>query len=218
MSAMQGNLLADPMMNLLCNGEEVYWRMQSFLSWWFTIYNDAVDAGLVVDDEFNPDNAGTGFYKPPGHLYGAYTATGYGSTDHPDLDMAWGYTAPSSFGGNGASMANYNTVVSSTMQFLSMREATLRRPAFCQRAVEEGIVDLMPEPKARAAVYASAAGEPPPPVGWKTISGEVATPSNVPQLPLLQAVPLKKKKKKGGLGTVAVIGGVALGAMALSKR
>jgi hypothetical protein len=217
MSAMQGNLLADPMINLLCSAEEVYWRMQAFFTWFFPKLHAAEDAGLVVDPEFNPNNAGVGFYKTPGHLFASYTNNGYGSTDHPDLDAALGATTWSSFGGNGVSMANYNTVVSATLQFLSRREATLRRPAFCQRAIDEGIVDLMPEPKARAAVHASAAGEPPPPVGWKTIAGGVQqTPSGTQQLPLLVAVPLKKKKKKSGAGLVIAGAGLAA-ALALRK-
>jgi len=215
MSSMQGNLLADPMMNLLCSAEEVYWRMQSFLSWFFP---QLTSSGIEFDAEFDEDNAGIGFYKTPGHLFGAYTGVGKGSTAHPDLEAANLAPGMSSFGGNGVTLANYNTVVSPTMQFLSLREATLRRPSFCQRAVEEGLVDLMPEPAAKAAVRASAAGEAPPPYGWKTLSGE-SGPGSVPSFPMMKAVKIKQpKRSKGGLGGLAVLGGVALGAMALSKK
>lgn len=215
MSEMQGSLLTDPIMNLQASAESVWWRMQGFLQtvWGRSLSETMERDEIRIDPEFNENNDGTGFYYTPGHLIGAYTNTAEGSLTHPILTTTivriHEQTAPSSFGGFGISLADYNTVVSATCQFLSLRVATLRRQAFCQRAVESGIVDLMPEMSARKAVIASAAGKPAPAIGK-------AGGFQPGRLLLTRPTKSPPPGKSGG-GLVAVAG-LSLAAFAMRRR
>ncbi|MEE8310260.1 MAG: hypothetical protein V3R34_07710 [Hyphomicrobium sp.] len=210
MSEMQGSLLTDPIMNLQADAASVYWRMQGFLSkvWFPSLNHTMATTDLRIDPEFNEKNNGKGFYYTPGKLIGAYTNTGGGSLTHEDLRSIVrmpDQTAPSEFGGFGVSFADYNTIVSSTCQFLSLRIATLRRREFCQRAVDEGIVGLMPELAARKAVVASAKGAKGPPVsgtGFQPGRFSLTRPNDAPT------------PGKGGGGLVAVAGLAAVAAIA----
>lgn len=213
MSAMQGSLLTDPIMNLQANAESVWWRMQSFLAkvWGPSLAQTLERDEIRIDPEFDADNDGTGFYYTPGRLIGAYGDDGSGSLTHPSLTTKavrlHTQTAPSDFGGFGISLADYNTVVSSTCQFLSLRVATLRRRSFCERAVDSSIVDLMPEMAARKAVIASADGAAAPAIG-----GGGAQPG------LLLTRPKKSRPiLKSGGGLVAVAG-VAIAAAATLRK
>jgi len=175
---------------------------------WRLINHTMATTDLRIDPEFNEKNNGKGFYYTPGKLIGAYTNTGGGSLTHEDLRSIVrmpDQTAPSEFGGFGVSFADYNTIVSSTCQFLSLRIATLRRREFCQRAVDEGIVGLMPELAARKAVVASAKGAKGPPVsgtGFQPGRFSLTRPNDAPT------------PGKGGGGLIAVAGLAAVAAIA----
>ncbi len=208
MSQMQGSLLTDPIINLQADAASVYWRMQGFLSKvWFPSLNHTMETtDLTIDPEYNPNNDGRGYFYTPGMLIGKYDEQGDPSLTHPDLQKIVrmpDQNAPSEFGGFGVSFADYNTVVSSTCQFLSLRIATLRRREFCARAVEEGIIELMPEMSARKAVIASSKGKKGPP-----IAGAGYNPG------FSLARPADTKPGKGGAGIIAVAGLAAAAAFA----
>jgi len=231
LSEMQGSLLMDPMLNLLCDSRPIYWRMQNFIqSQWAPLLARALNRtdaspttgipyGISIDAEFDENNNGKGYYYTPGHMIGAYTNTGHGSLSHESLernlrsqsDEEAGRT--SSFGGNGIRISDYNTVISTTAQFLSLRTATLRNRAFCQRAVDEGLLSLIPEPALRLAVQSSAAGQPATPIG--DLSGLAsASFGRDPGRPAKHSRPAGG----GGGGGGAVFAGLLLASMAIRKR
>ncbi len=117
----------------------------------------------------------------------------------------------SSFGGNGIRLSDYNTVLSTSAQFFALRNATLRRPNFCQKAIDQGLLPLIPELALRKAVQACAAGQPGVPLGaigadaptrWARFVGKGTS---------------KHSRPSGGGGGGALIAGLVLAAMAARK-
>jgi len=229
---MQAALLIDPVVNLYANGESLWKFAQRFSG----IASEALEnSGWVVDPTFledapkvfapdsTPQNPKTKprFYRTPGGLYGVYTDGGGGSTESKVLGESVGYPKEkrehptySSFGGNGVSFGNYNSVMSAVGQFFALRKATLQSKSLCKSIVDAGsqYVDAIPEPKLRAAVqYVAAGGTIPtgPSAGFGLASGPVSPGPKPPSGPwsLAEAAP---KAGGGGAAAVAALGGAFL--------
>jgi len=233
MLQMQAALLLDPIRNLYANGQSLWAFAQRFSgiasealenSGWTVDPAFINDAPPIFADDSTPDDPKMKprFYRTPGGLYGVYVG-GEGTTESEVLFKSVGYTKEkrehptySSFGGNGVSFANYNSVMSAVGQFFALRRATLQSQATCKALVDAGeeYVQAIPEPKLRKAVQAAAAGVKiptgPGAGGFGLAAGPTQAGPTPPAGPWSLADVAPPKAGGGDAGAVAALGGAFL--------